>query len=263
MAEDERRMEIVFDEVRMDGDGGGATKKKKKAAAPEPINTDPTPPPPVPNPTLPVATTVPTTTAVPEDISNKPLVDQVLYRLTEGIPRYELKAMMREADECEKNLEQEIRMLEEALKRESGKEVTTEKPSNESAAATAAKAKLTSMSKEDLDKQVNTLMENPFTPLDRCFTLSALLGRLRDDLAIPSNRKPSPAVLAASAGNTSKKKKANSNPAPTYPQLVAMADNPNYTRVHPDPPTQLLNVWRKIASHRTAMVFRRPGMCDE
>ena len=63
--------------------------------------------------------------------------------------------------------------------------------------------------KDDLEKEVNTLLENPFTPLDRCFTLSALLGRLRDDLALPSIRKPSPAVLAAAAGNANKKKKAN------------------------------------------------------
>jgi Bromodomain len=257
----------------------GGTKKKKKADAATPAPLPPSPP-----DTTTTAATTTTTPAPPTtsstsgaaaNLANKPLIDQVLYRLTEGIPRYELKAMVREADECEANLIQEIQLLEEALKREAeknakpdNKTVETTPPLDKSTAAETTNTKTTAKpslpkTQEELDKQVDAILENPFTPLDRCFTLSALLGRLRDDLAIPSTRQPSPGILAATAGNTNKRRKANSNPAPTYPQLVALADNPNYTRVHPDPPNQLLNVWKKIAGHRTATVFRRPVRPEE
>ena len=255
-----------------------------------------------------------TTVGGTTNISNRPLVDQVLYRLTEGVPRMELKAVVREADECEKALLQEIQLLEDALKEEqeshsklskpgaavaagatpaddatanipastaadttnpptTGGEAEQETPeATIDAAATAARTKK--------QQAVNGILENPLTPLDRCFTLSALLGRLRDDLALPSIRNPALAAVTA-AGAANKKKKANSTPAPTYPQLVALADHPNYTRVHvsaspsslptTDPaqqqqqqqPTQLLHVWRKIASHRTAMVFKRPVKPEE
>lgn len=230
-----------------------------------------------------IPTSVPASIGSSVNLSNKPLLDQVLFRLTEGIPRMELKSMVREADDCERALIQEIQVLEEALKREQAgasgatdsaaaapkAEATTDTTkagdkANDSSTKSSGEGPkaLEAKIQQDLDKQVNIITENPYNPLDRCFTLSALLGRLRDDLALPSTRKPSPAALAASS-NTSKKKKANSNPAPTYPQLVALADNPAYTRVHPDPPTQLLHVWRKIASHRTAMVFRRPVKPEE
>lgn len=248
------------------------------------------------------ATTIPTATPAPPvniggntNISNRPLVDQVLYRLTEGVPRMELKAVVREADECEKNLLHEIQLLEAALlKEEQGENASsdtiplpvppaTAAPGGTDAAATAAWQK---------QATVDAMLETPLTPMDRCFTLSALLGRLRDDLALPSLRRPAPQAAAAAAA-ASKKKKTNNNAAtssaPTYPQLVALADHPNYTRIHQvvvpvasnaastatpaaapvviiddtASTAQLLHVWRKIASHRTAMVFRKAVKPEE
>jgi hypothetical protein len=259
------------------------------------------------------------------NMSNKPLVEQVLYRLTEGIPRMELKLVANEADDCEKALMQEIQMLEAALKEEVGplklpgstedpetqqnkaaaaaavnKETTTknapqaagqkdgenkadtatgkaeskdgekkkESVATEPKDAAAAPKEDTITDTEKLDDTVNMLLENPLTPLDRTyFNLSALLGRLRDDLAIPAIRKPHPALLAAtaasSASNKKKKTSASNVPTATYPQIVALGNNPHYTYVHPEPPTFLLQVWRKVASHRTAMVFRRPVKPEE
>jgi Bromodomain len=218
------------------------------------------------------------------DWSSKPLVDQVLYRLTEGIPRMELKTMDMEAGQCEQELMRDIELLEAALrfsqllkpgpeahKNDTDLEQTKKKRKNDKEGETddddksknkGSAAEAIGMSQEEIDKQVDMMIDNPLTPLDKYYTLSALMGRLRDDLALPSLREPSEAVLAAAAGN--KKKKANSSPAPTYPQLMDMSyNNPNYTMIHPDPPTQLLQVWRKIASHRTSTVFRKPVKSEE
>lgn len=216
-----------------------------------------------------------TSTGGMTNISDRPLIDQVLYRLTEGIPQTELKAVVREADECEKALLKEIQMLEDALKEE------RKSPSGSDGAKDAASVPTTTSAASDSTVAVTVILESPLTPLDRAFTLSSLLGRLRDDLALPSIRKPLPVAVAVAAA--SKKKKANANPAPTYPQLVALADHSNYTREHTSAPivsatpiggpvvaptaeqhaAQLLHVWRKIASHRTAMVFRRPVKPEE
>ena len=218
-----------------------------------------------------------TSTGGMTNISDRPLLDQVLYRLTEGIPQTELKAVVREADECEKALLKEIQMLEDALKEERENPSALEEAKN----IAPVPAATTSAGASDSTVAVNIILESPLTPLDRAFTLSSLLGRLRDELALPSIRKPLPAAVAVAAA--SKKKKANANPAPTYPQLVALADHSNYTREHTVAPAtnisaaggqvivptaeqhaaQLLHVWRKIASHRTAMVFRRPVKPEE
>ncbi|CAB9509437.1 Bromodomain [Seminavis robusta] len=262
-------------------------KKRKKNAAPAgatPSN--------LPMASLPVSAT--TSSAAPSDavgpsasistpnatvdleLKTKPLVDQVLYRLTEGVPRMELKTMDKEADECERELLREIQMMEASLENlQEGKaglglplDDTAGDGDKKEAASTKKKAKSKAekgnlealgMTPEELDQQVDIILDNPLTPLDKYYTLSALVGRLRDDLAVPSTRAPSAAVLAATTAAGNKKKKANSIPAPTYSQLMAMAnDNPNFTMIHPDPPTQLLQVWRKIASHRTSTVFRKP-----
>jgi len=208
------------------------------------------------------ATNSKTTIGGTTNISNRPLVDQVLYRLTEGVPRMELKAVVREADECERALLQELQLLEEALKEETSR----------SAGNAATKDTTEPQDDAALEKEnaVNAMLQTPLTPLDRSFTLSSLLGRLRDELALPSIRRPTPAAVAAAGAASNKKKKGNTNPAPTYPQLVALADHPKYTRAHPPadnnnnaPPPQLMQVWRKISSHRASTVFRKAVKPEE
>ena len=63
------------------------------------------------------------TTATEQDSSNividkklvQSLIKPTLYRLTEGLPRHELKLMENEAKECEAALLEEIRILEQTI----------------------------------------------------------------------------------------------------------------------------------------------------
>lgn len=173
------------------------------------------------------------------------LLEQSLYRLTEGIPQQELRLMVTEAKASEEALKQEIKQLEEGLSNEQPKESTKKSP-------------------------VDIMLESEFTPPDRYFTVSALLGRLRDDLATPLPPNSTLPALRAQHGllqQPQKKKKAtpSENPPLENPlsdlekqkRLLALDQNPEYRREH-EGPTALLNLWKKISTHRTSVVFRRP-----
>lgn len=161
------------------------------------------------------------------------VLQSTIWEFTSGIPRRELKMMIAEADECEKDIQEEIELLQDALKKGTD---------------------------EQVDPKVRELVESPFTPMDRHWTLSALLGRLRGEL--------SPPTLVSVQAN---------NPAPPPPlgatyetarQLLAMRQQAAYTRPHPTP-TTLLPTWKKIFSNRLAIVFKKavrdedaPGYSD-
>mmetsp|Transcript_2609 Transcript_2609/g.3951 ORF Transcript_2609/g.3951 Transcript_2609/m.3951 type:complete len:335 (-) Transcript_2609:251-1255(-) len=195
------------------------------------------------------------------------LIDPALYRLTDGLPTKELQMMVSEAKSCETLLEQEIQLLEKAL---------------------ASEDSLLDAEKSSVDRMINI----EFTPPDRFFTISTLLGRLREPLAPPL---PPNSAIAASRLKSqhnilqppTKKKKTNASVAtsnssagiPTeadsnnsnnvrvnsndkihverLKQLLKLDGNPEYRRRHTDP-TKLLAAWKRISSHRTAGVFRRP-----
>lgn len=177
-----------------------------------------------------------------------------LYRLTGGLPRRELKLMVSEAVLCEAALEQEIRALQDALDNEG----MSHKP------------------------PVATMLETEVTPVDRFFTVSALLGRLRDGLATPLPPNSSLQRGKADKPPLKKKKKENSLPVSTQFSHAAMApkpscslhwvaheplerqrrllsigESPMYHTEHADA-TELLAVWKKITAHRSSVVFRRP-----
>mmetsp|Transcript_132804 Transcript_132804/g.383970 ORF Transcript_132804/g.383970 Transcript_132804/m.383970 type:complete len:362 (-) Transcript_132804:350-1435(-) len=168
-----------------------------------------------------------------------------LYRFTEGIPRKELKLMVSEAMICEEALEHEIRQLQDAL----------EKPNEPHSAA------------------VQIMLDTEITPPDRFFTVSALLGRLRDELATPLPPNSTLPALREQAGLLPPKKKQkkddSSSSKPTTPvtlpsstlekqkQLLGLYKNSEYVKEHPQP-TQLMALWKKISSHRSSIVFRRP-----
>lgn len=171
-----------------------------------------------------------------------------LYRLTEGLPRKELKMMVSEALVCEEALEDEIRQLQDAL----------ESPD-------------IAMANPD----VQVMLDTEVTPPDRFFTVSSLLGRLRDELMTPLPPNSSIPAHRAQAGLFSLKKKqkkdeaAESSNAPPVPsvdhmstldkqkQVLALYNNPEYSKEHREP-SMLLSLWKKISSHRSSMVFRRP-----
>jgi hypothetical protein len=159
------------------------------------------------------------------------LLESTLARLARGLPKRELKLMVSEADECEALLLKDIEVLEKALEGNS-----------------------------EGDADIDAILEVPLTPLDRYWTASALLGRLRGDLSVPSiHTVPGgPNILPPpKPGNVG-------DPS----ALVALLKKPIYAKNHATT-VSLLATWKKISSHRTALVFKKavkgedaPGYTD-
>jgi hypothetical protein len=158
------------------------------------------------------------------------LMKSTLLRLSRGLPKRELKLIIGEADQCEAELLKDIQALEREL---DGKDEITDADAD---AAT-----------------VNEVLESLLTPLDRYWTLSALLGRLRGDLQMPSllSVAPGGASLSLQQQQISPTSTANAS------ALVALLKNPAYTKKH-TATTDLLATWKKITSHRSALVFKKP-----
>jgi hypothetical protein len=189
-------------------------------------------------------------TNLSQDAEIGPMLLPSLYRLTGGIPRKELKLMVSEAKACEELLEKEIKELNEALEEKGESNPGVKKSS------------------------VDIMLETEVTPPDRYFTVSSLLGRLRDDLATPLPLNSVLPALRAQNGllqpPQKKKKTSNSNnndPSSSgidssstlekQKQVLALADNPEYTKEHVTS-NALLALWKKMSTHRTSVVFRRP-----
>lgn len=112
---------------------------------------------------------------------------------------------------------------------------------------------------------VDAILATEFSPPDRYFTVSALLGRLRDPLKLPYP--PNSRMLAAKTlslpNNKAKKndaeleKKKKQLALEKQQALLALDKNEVYHMEQPDT-TALLNLYKRISSHRTAAVFRKP-----
>jgi len=171
-----------------------------------------------------------------------------LYRLSEGLPRNELKMMVSEALICEEALEEEIGVLQDAL----------ESP--------------------DFDvsnRDVQLMLDTEVTPPDRFFTVSSLLGRLRDELTTPlppNSNVPAHRALVGMFPTKKKQKKdesgepSSSPPTPSVDHMstlekqkhvLALYNNHEYCRESRNA-EDLLNLWKRISSHRSSLVFRRP-----
>jgi Bromodomain len=184
--------------------------------------------------------TVPSnSTAGLDNLALESLVESTLVRLTDGLPVHELQLIADEAAECETALLAEIDLLEKALL------------SNSSSKLDQDNATVVGGTSSDIDA-IDPLLATEFTPADRFFTMSSLLGRLREPLAMPmpptSARRTLPSQL---------KRKPNQYVLERYQMLLTLDNHPEYHRIHTDP-TQLLAVWKRVSSHRTAAVFRRP-----
>ena len=120
------------------------------------------------------------------------------------------------------------------------------------------------------------MIESEVTPPDRFFTVSALLGRLRDDLATPlppNSTLPGLRSLHGLVQQPQKKKKTNSSTAANelpsdekqppltdlekQKRLLGLEQIPEYRREQ-ETTVALLALWKKISTHRTSVVFRRP-----
>jgi hypothetical protein len=168
----------------------------------------------------PTATSTAATNTTSSSEEHDRLLESTLTRLARGLPKRELKLMVSEADECEALLLKDIEVLEKAL------EGNTEG-----------------------DADLDAILESPLTPLDRYWTASALLGRLQGDLSVPSIH------TVAGGPNVLPPPKPGNAGDPSA--LVALSKNPIYTKKHATT-VDLLATWKKISSHRTALVFKKP-----
>ncbi len=183
----------------------------------------------------------------------------VLWRLTGGIPQHELKTIISEASECEAALEREIAMLEVAAKGEG--EIPANDNNETPVAALPKEYDATSAGKNFLSS-ARDILNTELTPLDRYFTVSSILGRLREPLETPLI----PHMNGNTAGENPKKKNKTSNAAQQtkqkalvdkYRKVVMLKEhNEIYTKVQTDN-TSLLALVKRISNHRTAAVFRR------
>ncbi|KAG7374102.1 bromodomain containing protein [Nitzschia inconspicua] len=202
----------------------------------------------------------------------KPLLESSLYDMVQGLPRTEMKLIIEEAKQCEQALEEELELLKQALKEEQKKK-----------SAENMEGTIKNESKDDT-AAVDLMLESDVTPPDHYWTVSSLLGRLRHDLTTPLPPNSQLRLLreTPAAPPISKKRKSNSGgPVTSEDGTVSGRITPNFTGIlgnseisqferlkqiqkHPDykvqheTPDKLLAVWKKISTHRSSLVFRRP-----
>ena len=182
------------------------------------------------------------------------IVSETLDRLTRGIPKDELRLCISEANECETALQRDITLLEKALTAAGEESSSQDKKNN------------------DNDAAIEEMLASPFTPLDRFWTASALLGRLRGPMAPPSLlqiRHPTTTTTATTnkQGTTKstsplpKNTPAGATTSPEAQNLLQLLSHPAYTRT--EPTATILACWKKIFTHRLAFAFKKPVKDEE
>lgn len=163
---------------------------------------------------------------------NNDLLPATLFRMTKGLPRRELNLMVAEATECETQLQNEIALLEKAL--ESG----------------------------EINEATEDVLQNVLTPLDKYWTASSLLGRLRDDWTLPS------IIVAMEASEENENLSILENQLrstvsnPGAEKLIDVLASPIFSKEQPNSNT-LLGLWKKIYNHKAAFVFKKPVKPEE
>ncbi|KAL7470107.1 hypothetical protein ACHAXS_011698 [Conticribra weissflogii] len=235
-----------------------------------------------------------------------------LYRLAAGLPKYELDIIVKEARACESALEKEIEILEKELglhkPDEALKPSSSESDSNNDIPAEESKTNNKHGKKGENVKNKNdyddlqeptmisipqlpspyqpgggrinyldsadAMLATEFAPPDRYFTVSALMGRLRDPLKLPhppnaarvlegsggvagGGGRGSGAVANGNGGESEQERKKRRIALEKQQALLLLDKNEAYHRKHPDT-TALLQLWKRVTSHRTAAVFRKP-----
>mmetsp|Transcript_4968 Transcript_4968/g.9233 ORF Transcript_4968/g.9233 Transcript_4968/m.9233 type:complete len:353 (+) Transcript_4968:88-1146(+) len=221
---------------------------------------------------------------IPEPI--RELLPATLSRLTAGLPLHELDIIIKEAKACEDALEKEIEILERELGINNTKQTRSddgdrhdkdEQPSpNKSPLKEPTMIAIPLLplpyqpggepGKGHINylDSVDAMLQTEFAPPDRYFTVSALLGRLRDPMKLPY---PPNSRLALNAKNTHTKGKKAESPEQEEKRkkaalekqraLLVLDSNEMYHREQTDT-VALLALYKKISSHRTAAVFRKP-----
>jgi hypothetical protein len=109
-------------------------------------------------------------------------------------------------------------------------------------------------------ESVDAILGTEFTPPDRYFTISALLGRLREPLKLPhppNSRLHAHLSLAKSRKNDAESEERKRRLALEKQRALHSLDGEvAYHAEQPD--ATLLALYKKISAHRTAAVFRKP-----
>ena len=235
------------------------------------------------------------------------LLEASLPKLTDGLPKRELKLIIAEAKACEAALEEDLRILKLGLKAEQSTAKTKDKDDTTSDSAKSESSSSTSALTAKETEALETMLESQFSPPDTHWTLSALLGRLRHELTTPlpprsglaAHREksgltqladnvgltslstiqkrgarpqtPSTATTSNDSSDTTTKASAetktedatttgsssDSNNESQFKKLEALPNHDEFRRKH-ETPDKLLAVWKKLSTHRSSMVFRRP-----
>jgi len=173
------------------------------------------------------------------DDDNDKVVDAALQRLCRGLPVRELQLVVEESTACEAQLLEEIALLERALEKNDD-----------------------DLNQEEQDT-VRAMLESPLTPLHQYWTASALLGRLRHELALPSLDPLLQEAAAASRNRPTATSAAAEEPALQELTSTKQGELAAAYGQHTLSSTLLLAVWKKISSNRAANVFRRAVKPEE
>jgi len=220
-------------------------------------------------------------------------LEGTLNRIASSLPRDELQIIIREAMECESALLQEIRILEEAA----GLPMTPIPDSHMALETDSKKIKneelvhkssihLSSILPNEYNPNLNSptnylsnaddILATVFAPHDRYFTLSALLGRLREPLTTsPTTNSSNTAVnqqkqeghhrrISSTVTDMNANSASTANRLLKHKLILELQTNPFYTQLYTLDQTQpLLTLWKRISNHRTALVFRKPVNPEE
>lgn len=108
----------------------------------------------------------------------------------------------------------------------------------------------------------DAMLETEFSPPDRYFAISALLGRLRDPMKLPypPNRLRAAdfTSLTSSKKNEQGLEERKTRMALEKQQSLILLDKSEIYHMEQQDTTALLALHKKISSHRTAAVFRKP-----
>ncbi|GFH52618.1 hypothetical protein CTEN210_09094 [Chaetoceros tenuissimus] len=193
---------------------------------------------------------------------------ETMYRITDGLPAHELQLMNKEATECEAALQKEIELLEEYLKSDQINEAAQEPETPASSIPVIPpEYDSTNTTANHYLPTAQQILESELSPLDRYFTVSALIGRIREPLDTPPP--PHSALNKIRLENIAQleKKKNKQNQSVYLARITQSRDkykkilelkkeNPIYTQLQSDPTTMLALI-KRISNHRTAAVFRR------
>ena len=221
------------------------------------------------------------------------MVDDALLRLTKGLPRYELDLIVKEADECEHALLQEIAMLEKEAtaltvaavarqsqeqeqsaqgdKRQKNSNNTTLIKPSEKPDSTETRTNNGPLSNPAVApfkyglgypfSSVDDVLSSDYSTVDRFITLSALLGRLFWPAPLPDQHPHAMALTEANKKVPRQQQLQNKlHRVQRQEKLLALQHSPYYTQSYASEEgnATLLAIWKKISSHKTALVFRRP-----